>query len=256
MVYGQNIVVETEGGRPTVADTGQMVFSKDTGKTFVFKDGAWSEIGASGEGGPHTHPISEVTNLQTGLDGKASSGHNHDASYAAIAHSHTIGDLPTGTTGSTVAVGNHTHAGSSYRTLVTLGSDVVNNNAIANTIADVTGLSFPVTNGTITRFVFTIIYNAAATATGSRWSINGPAFTLLGYSSRYSLTATSQTTNYANAYNIPAASNATSANTTGNIAIIEGIINPSANGTVIARFASEVLNSAITAKAGSTVEYW
>jgi len=57
------------------------------------------------------------------------------------------------------------------------------------------------------------------------------------------------------AYDNPAASNATSAATGGNIAIIEGFIRPSANGTLIARFASEVANSAITAKAGSIVQY-
>lgn len=28
-------------------------------------------------GGPHTHPISDVTNLQSSLDGKAASGHTH-----------------------------------------------------------------------------------------------------------------------------------------------------------------------------------
>ena len=36
----------------------------------------------------HTHAISDVTNLQTSLDGKASSTHNHDADYAALNHDH------------------------------------------------------------------------------------------------------------------------------------------------------------------------
>lgn len=40
-----------------------------------------------------------------------------------------------------------------------------------------------------------------------------------------------------------------------NIAVIEGFITPSANGTVIARFASEITASAIVAKAGSIVMY-
>lgn len=53
----------------------------------------------------------------------------------------------------------------------------------------------------------------------------------------------------------PAASNATSAATTQNYAQIEGLIRPSAGGTFIARFASEVLSSAIVAKAGSMVHY-
>lgn len=138
---------------------------------------------------------------------------------------------------------------------VTISGTVANNDAVANTIADVTGLSFPVVAGTRYWFKFVIPYNAAATTTGSRWSINGPAVTALIYRSEYTLTATSRTINDGlNGYNVPAASNATSL-TVGNLAVIEGIVTPSANGSVIARFASEVSNSAITALAGSTVMY-
>ena len=39
------------------------------------------------------------------------------------------------------------------------------------------------------------------------------------------------------------------------VAIIWGYIKPSGNGTVIARFASEIANSAITAKAGATLRW-
>lgn len=140
--------------------------------------------------------------------------------------------------------------------LVVLSGDVTNNNGTANTIADVTGLSFSVTAAETYKFKFIIAYTSAATTTGSRWSINGPGSpTLLNYSSRYTINATSETVNYATAYDIPAASNASSL-TAGNIAIIEGIIKPSANGTVIARFASEVSSSAIVAKAGSLLEWY
>lgn len=145
-----------------------------------------------------------------------------------------------------------------------LGSDVTNNNAVANTIADVTGLSFAVSAGNKYWFRFVIWYTAAATTTGSRWSINGPATTLLAYRTSYGLSAaatagTDVMTEINNgAYDTPAASNATSPTATAgqaNIAIIEGLIQPSANGTVIARFASEVSSSAIVAKAGSVVYY-
>ena len=140
--------------------------------------------------------------------------------------------------------------------LVTLSADVTNNNATANTMADVTGLSFSVTSGETYKFTFTIPYTSAATTTGSRWAVNGPASpTLLNYTSRYTLTATTETFNYATAYDIPAASNASSL-TAGNVAVIEGVIKPSANGTVIARFASEVSSSAIVAKAGALLEWY
>ena len=139
---------------------------------------------------------------------------------------------------------------------ILLPSDVTNNNAVANTLANVTGLSFPVSAGRLYWFQFNIAYTAAATTTGSRWSIDGPALTSLMYDSDYSLTTTSRTINGGlAAYNLPAASNASSAVTTANTARIEGFIIPSADGNVIARFASEISSSAITAKAGSFVRY-
>lgn len=147
-------------------------------------------------------------------------------------------------------------AGTNLNTVV-LASDVTNDDASANTIADVTGLSFSVTAGETYWFRFVIMYTAAATTTGSRWSVSGPgAPTALRYRSEYSLTTTSRTTTEGHAaYDLPAAANATSAATGANIAVVEGFIRPSSSGTVIARFASEVSSSAIVAKAGS-ICFW
>lgn len=138
-----------------------------------------------------------------------------------------------------------------------LTSDVTNNNAVANSIADVTGLSFSVLAAKLYWFEFHIVYTAAATTTGSRWSISGPAApTYLDYTSEYSLTTTTTTRNaLLQAYDVPAASNATSAATGNNWARIIGVIQPSVDGTVIARFASEVASSAIVAKINSFVRY-
>lgn len=142
--------------------------------------------------------------------------------------------------------------GGNYRTLISLGADVTNS---TTTIANVTGLSFAVTSGTTYRFYIVIPYTSAATTTGSRWTLTGPANTLFSYTSKYTLTATTQTVNYASANDIPAAANASSL-TAGNVCIIEGLIKPSANGTLQVRFASEVAASAIVAKAGSSIEHW
>ena len=139
--------------------------------------------------------------------------------------------------------------------LVVLATDVTNSDVSANTIADVTGLSFTVKAGSKYYFKAVIAYTSATTTTGSRWSINGPTSpTLLNYKSTYTIDATSQTTNFATAYQIPAASNASSL-TTGNVATIEGIIVPSTDGTVTVQFASEVSGSAIVAKAGSILQW-
>jgi hypothetical protein len=141
---------------------------------------------------------------------------------------------------------------------VSLGAAVTNNNAVANTMQDVTGLSFAVTAARIYRFKFVAQYSADAATTGSRWSVSGPATTFLQYRSEYALTATSRTVNdgLGGAYDSPAACNASSASTAArNMAIVEGTIVPSADGTLVMRFASEVAGAAITASAYSSVEY-
>ena len=112
-----------------------------------------SDIGAAAAS--HSHPISDVTNLQSALNAKqdsatafdgaysslsgipstfAPAAHNHDDRYyteseadnllggkANTSHTHAAGDItsgtfaigriPTGSTGSTVALGNHDHSG-------------------------------------------------------------------------------------------------------------------------------------------------
>jgi hypothetical protein len=141
--------------------------------------------------------------------------------------------------------------------LVALTADVTNNSAVANTMQNVTGLSFAVNPGESYWFRACIAYTAAATATGSRWAITGPASpTFLAYKSEYSLTTTTNTVNEGvSAYDSPAASNATSATTGANTAIVEGVIRPSGSGNVILRCASEVGGSAIVAKAGSLLQW-
>lgn len=131
---------------------------------------------------------------------------------------------------------------------------VVNNNATANTLKDVTGLKFAVEAGKRYDFKFVIPYTAAATTTGSRWAINGPAFSSLHLRGSWSNGAAAETVSFTNAYNQPAAASASSA-ASGNVAILEGQITAAANGEVIARFASEVANAAITVQPGARVSY-
>ena len=149
-------------------------------------------------------------------------------------------------------------AANSGFSIVVLASDITNNNASANTIADVTGLSFAITNTKLYEFQFVCIYTAAATTTGSRWAVNASAGTAanLSMTSEYSLTTTTTTRNaLIQAFDSPAASNATSAATGNNLAVMNGVIRATADATLIARFASEVASSAIVCKAGSFVKY-
>lgn len=144
---------------------------------------------------------------------------------------------------------------------VVLGADVAN--SANNVFADVTGLSFPVASGVTYRFRALILYDAAATTTGSRWALSGPATpTRLAYTvtapTPAAVSAVAAQVQQQNQYNTYDASavGAFSPFTTGNLAVINGVITPSATGTLVVRFASEVNGSAITAKAGSTLEWW
>lgn len=132
-----------------------------------------------------------------------------------------------------------------------LQSDVINNNAIANTLLD-TGLEFTVKSGQSYHFEAFIPYTAQATSTGSRWVLFGPAATM-SYRSEYTLTATTQTLNILSGYNLPAACNGTSLAISNGV--IKGSITANADGVVKIRFASEVANSAITAKAGAILKW-
>ena len=157
----------------------------------------------------------------------------------------------------TSLVGPQGTAGASGTTVARLTADVTTSGT-ANAMTDITGLSFAVVSGQRYYFRAIVYYTSAATTGGSRWSINGPAATMK-YRSEYSLTTTTKTYNDGlTGYDQPAAANATSAlgdGTSLNLAIIEGIIAPSANGTVIVRGAREVAGTAIVAKVDSFLEF-
>ena len=193
-------------------------------------------------GGPHTHPISDVTDLQTTLDGKA-----------VVSHSHIIADvsgLQTALDGKSAS--DHTHPGSSGPTTVKLTVDLAASTVV--TLANATGLSFAIVSGTYYHFKFYITFRSAATTTGIRLGLTFPAIT------RFASTA-----------NIPIAADGAGglwqgwittsgdavvgtgvqAINTDYLAIVEGNILPSADGTLQLQFATEVAGSAVTVRQGS-----
>ena len=126
------------------------------------------------------------------------------------------------------------------------------------TLANLPELTFSVLSGSTYRFRFVIHYEAFNAATGSRFTLSGAATTFLSYRSMYSLGAGTQTLNPAlSSYDSPATANASSTATSGNIAIVEGILRASADGSVVGRFASEapIGGAFIRAMIGSYVEY-
>lgn len=139
-----------------------------------------------------------------------------------------------------------------------LASDDTNDNSSANTWEDVEGLSFPVKAGKSYEFKFTVWFTAAVTTTGSRWSVAGSSTpTSLHYYSQWDISSsglvfyTGRTSFDDNTINVSASST-----TASNRAIVEGRIVASADDTIVLRFASEISNSAITAKAKVSTVTW
>jgi hypothetical protein len=129
----------------------------------------------------------------------------------------------------------------------------VNNNAVANTLAPVTGLSCPLAVGTYVVNVYVPFTTAIAT-TGSRWTLNFSGTATTNYRSTYTATAVSETVNSGlNAFNLPAASNG-SAVVASNTAQISGQVVVTVAGNLTVQFASEIASSAITAQSGGWIE--
>ena len=143
--------------------------------------------------------------------------------------------------------------GNGGRTTVVLSADVVNNNS--NSLIDLPGLSFNITAGITYRFYAIIPYTSANKNNGSRWTLGAPIGSVLHFTSRYTLSESTETINYCNDSFLPLNCNNNSM-LTGNLAIIQGVIKSPINGTLQLKFASATAGIPITAKAGGSLEYW
>lgn len=141
------------------------------------------------------------------------------------------------------------------RQMVMLNSDVNKANTVGNVLEDIPGLAFDVVANVTYRFFAIIPYTSTAGNNGTRWTISTPPTILLSYVSRYTQTTNSETVNYLSGPNLPASCNNNSL-LTGNMAILQGVIRPSANGTVQIRFTGELGGPTITVKAGASLEWW
>lgn len=126
--------------------------------------------------------------------------------------------------------------------------------ATAIAAADITGLSFPVTANTHYTYRFLILFQTTATTTGIRLGVTHPAATLTAYTANIPAAADGAAGMYSGwgttSGDLVVGTGAQAINTT-YLATIEGVLLPSANGTLQARYATEVANSAVTVKRGS-----
>lgn len=158
---------------------------------------------------------------------------------------------PAGQTGQTGPAGP-TGPASWSRTKIT--ADVSNSTV---TLADVTGLSFPVAASSDYEFHFLIPFVSVATTTGIAVALNGPASpTLLAVKIEVPISATATVDRHTNAYNTEALGTGVDVASVPRLVQIRGVLrNGATAGTVIARFRSEVAASAVTVKAGAMVRW-
>jgi hypothetical protein len=136
-----------------------------------------------------------------------------------------------------------------------LTADVANS---TTSYADITGLSFPVKSGSTYKFKFYVHMTSAAATTGAGLALTFPDNpTKISYVTTLPVTnASSATWQGYTGEDLPAAAQTTFPGNFQGTGWIEGLIKPSADGTVQARIMSEVAASAVTAKADlSYVEY-
>ena len=81
-----SVVIKLNGG--TTEGTNMFTYDGSAAKSINITPAG---IGAAASS--HTHTIANVTGLQTALDGKAASGHNHDTVYSKLNHTHTIANV-------------------------------------------------------------------------------------------------------------------------------------------------------------------
>ena len=131
--------------------------------------------------------------------------------------------------------------------LVKLGSNI--STSSISCCVDATGLSFSVSSGKVYHFKFLVRWDTTITTRGIGLTLNGPATTFLNYDVIYPTSQTSGVIHSNNAYNLDIATGTSTAFT--NLAIIEGLIQPSADGTLIVRFQADNAASPVTIRANS-----
>jgi hypothetical protein len=96
--YPRDYVCDTDAEKPTSGlVVGSRCYCVDTGKVYrATAANAWTEVGGSGGSawGGITGTLSNQSDLQTALNAKAASGHNHDGVYSLIGHTHAGGADP------------------------------------------------------------------------------------------------------------------------------------------------------------------
>lgn len=142
-------------------------------------------------------------------------------------------------------------------TTVVLTSNVINNNATANTYEDITGLSFTAsTTGTYWVRLVAITSIVTNNRLGA-YAFNGPTASLITLAGYVMNSNTTILQNVVANYNSPATALSTiSPNSLRNIYTLEGFLTLTATGTVQARHLCSSASGALTTMAGTNLQYY
>lgn len=136
----------------------------------------------------------------------------------------------------------------------TLQSDVP---ISASTFTDINNsmdsLAFPVDANESYWFRFLIRFESAGVGAGTAWSLNGPATNFLTYRAEWPSGSTREIRDNLKTYSTGSA--VSTSMKSGNIAIIEGVINCSVAGNIIAQVIGSIPSNTITILAKSFVQY-
>jgi phage-related tail fiber protein len=159
--------IGTVSGLPIITTTNGVLITGAFGTTAgTFCQGNDSRLSDARTPLTHTHPISDVTNLQSVLDGKASSTHTHSAD-AVTSGTFDIARIPTGTTSTTVCIGNDARLSDARTPTSHTHGNISNTGAIGSTA------NLPLittTNGAITTGSFGTAANTFCQGNDSRLS--------------------------------------------------------------------------------------
>ena len=126
----------------------------------------------------------------------------------------------------------------------------------SQSLVDCTDLSASLTSGVLYQFRFLVRWQSTATTNGIWLSVNGPTTTHLSWRSFTPTSATAVITRFQNTWNSGATTTACGTANADFFSIVEGLVKPSANGTLILRFASELGSQTAKIMVDSTLQLW